>query len=111
VDSCDKPGPVQQSLAHVGHLRTAVPTAILFSGVKKEIDAQPIGHPICAGIEWIDASIGHAVIIVGYEDGNGSEWVQIADPGDSSLTWMPFTTFLQTYHNKGIWTNTFFTEA
>jgi hypothetical protein len=52
------------------------------NGIKLEIDAtNPMGRPICAGIDWSDAEIGHAVIICGYDSVSGIDYIYVADPG------------------------------
>jgi hypothetical protein len=107
---CDQAGQINHSLGYVRRLRTSVSTPILFSDVKIEIDAAN-GRPICAGIQWYDQSIGHAVVIYGYDDSDGQEWIYIADPGDNSMQPMPFTAFLENYRGKGTWTSTYYTEA
>jgi hypothetical protein len=81
------------------------------SGIKLEIDATyPVGRPICAGIEWFDASIGHAVIICGYDNVSGTDYIYVADPGSGSIHHLPFASFLNNYEGKGKWVATYFTE-
>lgn len=109
--ACNQPGQINHSLGYVGRLRTSVSTPILFGGIKAEIDASdPSGRPVCAGIQWEDLSIGHAVVICGYDESDGAEWVEIADPADGSIHSLPFLSFLKSYQGKGTWINTFFTQ-
>jgi hypothetical protein len=109
--NCDTAGQINHSLGYVQRLRTSVSTPILFGDIKLEIDAaDPVGHPVCAGIQWMDMSIGHAVVICGYDDSDGSEWITVADPGDGQTRNLPFLSFLKNYEGKGTWTNTYYTQ-
>jgi hypothetical protein len=110
-DPCNVPGELKRCLGFVGRLRTAVTTPILLNGIKSEIDAtDPVGRPICAGIDWSDADIGHAVIICGYDNVSGTDYVYVADPGSGSVHHLPFDSFLNNYEGKGKWVATYFTE-
>jgi hypothetical protein len=110
-DQCDKPGQFKNSIGYVQRLRTAVSTPILLSGIQAEIDASdPIGHPVCAGIQWADEKVGHLVVICGYDNSAGTDYIYVADPGTGTIHHLPYNSFLTSYEGKGTWTNTYFTE-
>jgi hypothetical protein len=74
------------------------------------LNARPNASPIACDMN-LAGGLWHAVLIVGaYSLADGSVNVQVADPGDGSVTWLDYYGFRSNYNgNGGTWVNSYTT--
>ncbi|WP_327090202.1 hypothetical protein OIE66_06155 [Nonomuraea sp. NBC_01738] len=104
--TCNQPWYTNSALTRVGHLRDVVGAALSLDQIRAELLAT---SPVGVRIGWAGGG-GHAVVVRGrYVDGNGVEYVSVADPwdGDSDV---PYETFRNNYRGAGTWTHTYRTK-
>jgi hypothetical protein len=108
--NCNLPGDLEEALKarSVKRLKKTLTGGILtFREIQGQIDAC---NPVCARIGWQDETRGHFVVIYGYSSSSAGEWVSIADPYFLDST-VPYTQFVNSYLDVGVWTDTFLVEA
>lgn len=105
--ACNQPMSLKESLAHCGVLNSAYANALSFPDIKAQLDAH---LPVCVIVRWQQGTIGHPVVITGYDDNNqGSPIISLSDPwyGESIVD---FGRFPANYHGGGSWTYTYTTK-
>ncbi|MEO8591702.1 MAG: papain-like cysteine protease family protein [Candidatus Solibacter sp.] len=107
---CDQPGRLEDALGHssVDHLArstTARPNpigggAMTFAEVKAQIDNQ---LPVCVYIHWPGEDIGHFILISGYQEVDGRQYVYVMDPRYGGGP-MPYNRVVSNYNlERGKW--------
>jgi hypothetical protein len=107
---CDQPGRLEDALGHpsVDHLAqptTASPNpmgggAMTFGEVKAQIDNQ---LPVCVFIHWPGEEVGHFILISGYHEAAGKQYVYVNDPAFGSGP-QPYNHVVSNYNSEhGTW--------
>lgn len=79
--------------------------ALMFRRIRMEILA---GRPVCARMQWGNATSGHFVLISGCrESSRGGQWLYVEDPFYGNSTWL-YHEFRSNYqYAGGRWSNTY----
>lgn len=72
---CNQQASLGRALTGVGHLDQKLPNSIAFSDVQAEIDD---GRPV--GIRRVISGLAHCMVIFGYIERGGRQFVLVADP-------------------------------
>lgn len=103
-EPCDVDQSLRDALNAVQHLNATVESAISYENVCAELDAN---RPLAIRIE--SGSLGHFVVISGYESGSSDRRLTIDDPGyGRGRTSVPYETVLSNYYGSGRWTHTYY---
>ena len=112
VDTCCEDGSSEEcncnslleiGLASVGHLNGAPYNGpIAFDSIKAQISA-PYRVPI--GVRVSNGTQGHFLLIIGFDDDNDNQWVDVSDPLYGEATYA-LTDFAGAYHGMP-WTHSY----
>ena len=79
-----------------------------FAVIQQEINN---GRPLCARIGWKGSISGHFVLIDGYDESSGTQFVMVRDPNPLVRTALVnYATLVKGYQGTGSWTDSFFTQ-
>jgi hypothetical protein len=115
LQACNKPFSLGEALVHhsVNHLAAgtaAVPNpkndgvAMTFAEIQAQIDNK---LPVCIFIQWPGKSVGHFILISGYKESGGKQYVFVNDPLFGSGP-QPYQRVVSNYHSEhGTWQCTY----
>lgn len=102
---CNRPFVLHVPLDTVGKLNVAFPTATPFENVLAEIGGE---RPVACRVGWYHGG-GHFVVLYGFDDPEGRQWVFVADPWWGTSIY-PYAGFASAYRGAGRWTHTYLTR-
>ena len=103
TDECNRDYYLETALELIGHLNTAPYLGTASFDSIRTLTSPPYNLPI--GVRVSNGANGHFLLIVGFNDENGNQWVRIADPcyGPGTYDINEFTSGYQ----GAVWTETY----
>lgn len=101
--ACNQPWYLDLALTRIGHLAAlagAGPSSYIY--VQTEVNAT---RPVGVRIGWAGGG-GHFVIVSGFDDDTGTEFIDVEDPWYGPST-ADYTSFCTRYQGFGTWTHTY----
>jgi hypothetical protein len=111
--TCNQAGHLEDALRHVGHLASATPAipnpkndgvAMTFAEIQAQINKK---LPVCVFIKWPGQPIGHFILISGYLESGGKQYLYVNDPLGRNGP-LPYHSVVSNYNSEhGTWQCTY----
>jgi len=105
---CNNTSNLILSLGKVGHFDRIDIHPQAYETIKQEMNAD---RPLCCMIQWFGSNLSHYVVIGGWIEQGGTQYVEIHDPAAHAPIHMTYSDLCTRYSRYGDrWTNSYFTK-